>query len=117
MISSYNSFLLLYGNKRDHLQISEFEGSCGQLIALCVWALIGHCEIMSSVAKFFEGISLSRRTKSGEATSAVRKHQTLMQKISQSKVLRASDCHVLAPVNQLLNLFVLGGNTNKQNSF
>ena len=39
----------------------------------------------------------------GEAMSAVCQHQTLMQKSSQSEIERAFDCHILAPVKQLLN--------------
>ena len=35
---SYGSFVLLCGNQRDNSRISEFESSCGQLIASCEWA-------------------------------------------------------------------------------
>ena len=36
---SYDSFVVLCWNQGDNLRISEFEKSCVQLIASCVWAL------------------------------------------------------------------------------
>ena len=54
-----------------------------------------------------------RGTKSGEATSAVRSHQTLMQKKSRSEAERAFELPYFSPPPAVIKLTVQGGNTDK----
>ena len=50
---SYDSFVLLYCNQRDDLQISEFERGCVLLIASCGQALIITCTLI--VGRIYTG--------------------------------------------------------------
>ena len=55
----------------------------------------------------------SRGTKSGEATSAVRIHQTLVQKSSRSEAECAFELPYFGPRPAVIKLIVQGGNTDK----
>ena len=55
----------------------------------------------------------SRGMKSGQATSAVCSHQTLIQKTSRSEAERAFELPYFSPPRAVIKLTVQGGNTDK----